>query len=69
MKIKIEKVIPYITERYPYTHRVEVLAQSDEHIEGITDWLNQNNLDHVSMSWGVYYVGPQTASWLLLRWS
>lgn len=68
MKIKVSEVIPWVSERYPYTHRVEVSADalaSDK----VSEWLNDNNIPHTQTGWGVYYLRKDAVPWLLLRWS
>jgi hypothetical protein len=68
MNIKIATVAPVVTQKYPYTHRIQVMEDVEAVIQ-VSAWLRQNDIDHVSTSPGVYYVDSQAASWLLLRWS
>jgi len=68
MKIKVKELAPFTTQRYPYTHRVEVSADalaSDK----VSAWLNENKIPHSQIGWGVYYLRKDHVSWLVLRWS
>ena len=68
MKIKVSEVIPVTSQRYPYSHRVEVSADalaSDK----VSAWLKENSIPHTQTGWGVYYLNRACAEWLLMRWS
>lgn len=69
MKIKVDEVAPVVSQRYPYTHRVEVTASADHTIKQVTEWLDSTKINYVSTGWGVFYLGPQDTSTFLLRWS
>ena len=68
MNIKVDQVAPKVTERYPYTHRVEVSADAQA-ADKVRAWLDQNGFDYVTTSWGVYYLTSEGTMALLLRWS
>ena len=68
MNIKVTEVIPQVSKKYPYTHRVEVSADalaSDK----VSAWLNENSIPHTQIGWGVYYLRKDHMTWLILRWS
>jgi hypothetical protein len=73
MQIKVNQIIQAASERYPYTHRVELL--SDNHTEHwinnntVSDWLNENSIPHTQTGRGVFYLNSEDTSWLLLRWT
>lgn len=69
MKIKVNEVAPIVSQRHPYTHRVEITANADRTINQVTEWLDFANINYVSTSWGVFYLGPQDTSTFLLRWA
>lgn len=68
MNIKINEVAPHVTKRYPYTHRVEVSADALA-ADKVRAWLDENEINYVSTSWGVYYLRKDHVEWLVLRWS
>lgn len=68
MKIKVNEVAPIVSQRYPYTHRVEITANTDRITNQVSEWLDSTGINYVSPSWGVFYLGPQDTSMLLLRW-
>ena len=68
MKIKVDEVAPVVSQRYPYTHRVEITANADCITNQVVEWLDSAEINYVSTSWGVFYLGPQDTAMLLLRW-
>lgn len=68
MKFKVDEVIPAVTKKYPYTHRVEVLGEAFA-ADKVRAWLDETGFHYVSTSWGVYYLGPKATSMLVLRWA
>lgn len=65
MQIKVTEVIPIVSERYPYSHRVEVSGDS----VNVSTWLDENHIPYVTTDWGVYYLRSDHVNWLLLKWS
>ena len=68
MKIEVKDLGYQGSQRYPYTHRVQVSGDalgSDK----VSAWLRHNELAHTLVGWGVFYVNRPTLQWLLLRWS
>lgn len=68
MKIKVTEVIPVTSQRYPYSHRVEVYDDalaSDK----VSAWLEENSIPHTQTGWGVYYLNLANTEWLLMRWA
>jgi len=68
MNIKVTEVIPAVSQRYPYSHRVEVSADAFA-ADKVSSWMNANNIPYTSTSWGVYYMKKSDVEWLVLRWS
>lgn len=68
MKIKVQEIIPRATERYPYTHRVEVDGDALA-ADKVSKWLMDNNIPHIKGPWGVYYLRQDHVVFLLLKWS
>lgn len=68
MKIRVDQVAPIVTQRYPYTHRVEVSGDTRA-ADKVVAWLEQTGFGYTTTSWGVYYLGPKATAALLLRWS
>ena len=67
MNIEVKKILTRPTERFPYTHRVEVSADalaSDK----VSEWLNENKIPHTQTGWGIFYLNKANTEWLLLRW-
>lgn len=67
MIIDVKEINPRVTDRYPYTHRVEVKA--DAFAAKVSSWLEDNEIPHVKGPWGIYYLNPVHTNLLLLRWS
>ena len=68
MNIDVTEIIPRASERYPYTHRVEVSADalaSDK----VSKWLMDNNIPHTKGPWGVFYMSKDDLAFLMLKWS
>jgi hypothetical protein len=68
MKIKVDEVNLRVTQKYPYTHRVELSADAMA-ADKVAPWLIENGIPHTKIGWGVYYMKKEHVSWLLLRWS
>lgn len=65
MNIEVKQLTMKTTLRYPYTHRVQVFLAADK----VTAWLDDNEIPHTRVGWGVYYLNAKAVSLLLLRWS
>ncbi len=66
MNISITEVIPRTSERYPYSHRVQVdLGEGYK----VAEWLDENKIPHTRMGSIVFYLNKENTAWLLLRWS
>jgi hypothetical protein len=68
MKFKITEVIPAASQRYPYTHRLEVYADALA-ADKVSAWLQENDAQYVPMGWGVYYLRKKDLTMFLLKWS
>ena len=68
MNIKVDQVIPAVTRKYPYTHRVEVSGDALA-ADKVRAWLDENGLHYVTTSWGVFFLNPKATSMLILKWS
>lgn len=68
MKIKVDEVCLHTSQRYPYTHRVEVNADARAS-DKVGAWLRENDIPHCQLGWGVFYLNKPNTEWLLMRWS
>lgn len=68
MRIKVSEVIPQLSTRYPYTHRVEVDGDALA-ADKVTAWLKESEIHYCGMGWGVYYLDSKATNMLVLRWS
>lgn len=68
MKIDITQLDLVSTRRYPYTHRVEVSGDALA-ADKVSTWLQENDIQYIPMSWGVYYLQKKDLTMFLLRWS
>lgn len=68
MKLKVEQCNRQITEKYPYTHRIEC-----EHLADyfqILNWINANKMRVCAIDPSkTVYLNAEDTEWLLLRWS
>ena len=68
MNIRIDQVAPRVSQKYPFTHRVQVDGDAIAS-DRVSTWLKECNIEYVQTGWGVYYLGPADTELLLLRWS
>lgn len=67
MIIKITEVIPAVSQKYPFTHRVEPVCDQNKW-EEINDWLENNNIACIAVGRAVY-LNPKNTALFSLRWS
>jgi hypothetical protein len=66
MNIDVKQLSLKVSDRYPYTHRVQV---SGDAADKVTTWLKESEIPHYNPVWGVFYLDPTATNMLVLRWS
>ena len=68
MRFSVIEVAPYVTKKYPYTHRMEILTDLAKS-HNIYDWLVDNNMPFTRTSAYVFYLREDAVEWIMLKWS
>jgi len=68
MNIDVKQLSLKVSDRYPYTHRVEVKADAFA-ADKVKRWLDESEISYVNPFWGVYYLDSKATNMLVLRWS
>lgn len=63
--MKVTEVIPFVTERYPWTHRIGFEDPADQY--PVYQWTEENDISGVWVN-GAFYTTAKTATILTLRW-
>ena len=64
--MKITEVIPFVTERYPWTHRVGF--EDPAHQFPVFEWTEQSNIPGICVN-GAFYTTAKYVTLMSLRWS
>lgn len=68
MNIRVDEVAPGVSDKYPYTHRVEI-GDLEGYVK-VLDWINANDISACVIGHSqAIYLNTQSTEWLLLRWS
>lgn len=63
--MKVTEVIPFVTERYPWTHRIGFEDPADQY--PVYQWTEENDIGGIWVN-GAFYTTAKTATILTLRW-
>jgi hypothetical protein len=64
MELKVTEVIPLVTERYPWTHRV---GFEDNILPDIVHWIDINNIDGIWVG-GSFYTTAKYVTMIAMKW-
>lgn len=65
--MRVTEVIPFVTERYPWTHRVELSNNTLEDKWQIEEWIDKNEIDGLWVNNG-FYTTQKVVTMLALKW-
>lgn len=68
MNIEVKQIELRESDRYPYTHRVQVEYDAMDDDE-VGKWLREQEIPHTQTGWGIFYLNKANTEWLILRWS
>ena len=65
MNIDVKQLSLKVSDRYPYTHRVQVWGDA---ADKVTKWLKESEIRYSNPGWGVFYLDPNATNLLILKW-
>ena len=63
--MKVTEVIPFVTERYPWTHRVGFEDPADQY--PVCQWTEDNDIDGIWVN-GAFYTTAKIVTMIAMKW-